>query len=639
MSENIDINFKTKAEDTGLKTVKKGLKESEEAAISAGDRMRLAFNKAKLATAAFYGDLQGIGEQLMGLLSKMKLLGGSIGKIPGLVILAGITALFSKVKEMIDVARERIRDLQNQRLDNLSSGFDLAAENAERFNRALERTNRTAKEGIELARARRSVENEIAKQGIDKNRRLALAGSYNEREEYETNRRFDAEQRAIERKDRRDALATEESAANLDAEKIRKQLENERKTLAKQIGLRGQLAKMQGEGMDQNTKDTYWNKVKQEYGFADISVEDMENMIELDKKFGQAITERNDKIKELEAQWGIIQESLKNFKARAAQIDAEESAEDAETALKAEMERRRRNRASIEQRNRKEDQAFDESESARAAQRRESERGAGYGTLYGNAEELLRRREEEFENARQKYEGVLSEIGGRSDDEITPELKAERDRRYEKYRQAQERKREAQAQKADLEFDRMGALRRDDWEQKDREEQLKNARREEMRQRVLTVFGDSANVRLANENVKFHEDVLEERQAEFDQLKAELAGKYGRGFSISDLGSLDRERFARARGRVWESEDSLRDARFEKDKADYTHMIEADRHFRDISMKGSNRLTAMGLAGGGFSWGDAMSKDTRKLVSLTEKMLSALNNPKEKAVSMGWGLR
>lgn len=625
--------------DKSLKDIDKSLNDLEKMSRKAGERMQLSFSGASLLTSVLHGDLHGIGEQLLALISKVKILGSTIGKIPGIILTSGIAAILAQLKQYLDIIKDRIRDFAKQRIDGVAQSFDMAAKNADIFERTLNRANQRAKEGLEIAKARRTAEAEITKANIERERKTALAGAFTERETYEVNKRFDTEQRNAERKERRDSLATDEKAARLDAAKLEKQLAKERATLAKQQNIQRQLGKMQSGAMDDFTKDTYINRVKEEYGFSNFSADDLANMSDLDKRFSEAIRERNEKIKDLESQRDIIQESLKNFAVRAKQIDAEELAQDAEVSLRDEMERRNRKRAEIEKANREEDNRFDEEEERREHTRRESERGAGYKTLLQNAAEILKQREAEYNAARGNYFSFLREVENKTDNELSEEQRQRRDRLYSKYRQAQSRKRSAETAKADLEYNQIGVSMRDANEQADRAEAVRNARREEQRQRISTVMGGAADRGLAAENVRFHESTLAERRAEFSALGAELAGKYGKGFSISDLGSLDRERFNRARGRVWESEDNLRAARFEKDRADYTHMIEADKNFRDISTK-SNRLTAMGLAGGGFSWGESMSKDTRKLVTLTERMLYALSNPKTgTAAGVAWSMR
>lgn len=629
-----------------LAVMKKRVHELAVTAKSAAADVKNSFSSGELVSAALSGDIKGMTDQLLAMLATVKkfpnaLKGiGNMGVGQMAIIYKGIEGFQKVFNAIIDRWRGGVRELARQRIDAISNGLDDAKRLMERFAIATDLATGKLLKQIEVERSRREAMRSVSAAQTDREEAMALTGSKSEAERNAIEMRF-ATRRQLEEEDNAWAeLAENRRADEATAAANAKKIEARKKSIDRMRREQGKLTALENEGMEVMSKDEarYFGRLKQEYGLADFSVDEMATMKELQKRIDNEIVAATDALNAEEADQQALQGRIALYAEKEEALAAREAASAAKRAKDREDRRIAEDNARIEQMRRERDLRLDEERMRESAADANSERRSGLKKQIENAKRRAEDRARMFRDADKEYSDFLASLGDKAADEtkLTPEEKSRRDDLRARRTRFLGEKLDADNALRDRMYEMEKARQQAREEKADRDYAQREADIEAAQQARIRRGGDAARYRIAQENVERREAELADRQAYRDALRARLKGRYGENASLADLGGEDRRQWDRAVARVVESMNSLRSARSELDSME----IERRKALTGVMLGGakqSNRLTAMGLAGDVSSWNRDTARNTGKMVTLLERNLAASRGTGRQAGS-GWAL-
>lgn len=210
------------AVDSASKKVEDAAKKAGSAAKSVSQEFQGGFNPMAAVTAALSGNLQGVGQQLLGLVSRMKGVHMSMMKFGLYAALVG--AIAKGVMALIEHFRSAARQAEEIKLGNAERALKSSAEQSAALAAGLEEAKKNADALVESMNRQLDalVKLTAAQNEYDKAQALALAKSDEERrlieKKYEDISRINSEEEARERR-RIKAAALDDEAGRLGEER------------------------------------------------------------------------------------------------------------------------------------------------------------------------------------------------------------------------------------------------------------------------------------------------------------------------------------------------------------------------------------------------------------------------------------
>lgn len=210
------------AVDSASKKVEDAAKKAGSAAKSVSQEFQGGFNPMAAVTAALSGNLQGVGQQLLGLVSRMKGVHMSMMKFGLYAALVG--AIAKGVMALIEHFRSAARQAEEIKLGNAERALKSSAEQSAALAAGLEEAKKNADALVESMNRQLDALLKLtaAQNEYDKAQALALAKSDEERrlieKKYEDISRINSEEEARERR-RIKAAALDDEAGRLGEER------------------------------------------------------------------------------------------------------------------------------------------------------------------------------------------------------------------------------------------------------------------------------------------------------------------------------------------------------------------------------------------------------------------------------------
>lgn len=252
---------------------------------------------------------------------------------------------------------------------------------------------------------------------------------------------------------------------------------------------------------------------------------------------------------------------------------------------------------------------------------------ADRATKLAMAQQRVKDREAENDKRWREYNTLMDANAGKDERDWDPEDLKKRSILEERAEHARQRLKSAQDELYRLERDGGSAEygRQRDFDVERREEM--EADRQQQRSWRTRRLGAAGRELDAKSEVDYQQQLLDERKKKLDEFVAARKKENGGTFSIEAMTEQQRAEFGNLRADYRESKGNVRSA-----KGAYMDVLwEGNQRAVDFrnGLKESNRLTAMGLAGGGsMKWGMDTANNTKELVRIGREVLKSYKDSK-----------
>lgn len=583
------------------------------------------------ASSLLQGNLTALGNMLQSLIERTKAwsfamtaVGAAKATAAMGIFVAGMNSLVNLAKQYVQHWRGVTREMEKQRIMAVKQEAEQIQNNLEYADKVAERNER--KREIDAGTYRLQQEGmrnaEIA--SINLKRQQDLAGNFNEVSREQINREADRQIADIELQKERDAIANaeEDRQAKLAMAQARQKRMQKAKNALNQKGI--DITNISNEAV---AAEPGWFK---EWA---MSVGDNVLGAGYQEEFEERIKNSSDVAQTISEMVKEIGQKMKDN-----EIEIEELEKQKEKNLQAKSALARKERATNAARNREDEQiayglentqiarqreiAERERENAEADAQAELDHQATLQSMQEQRAALIERRARREAQLAQK-EKELAKFKGVAEADLT-----ERDRRQRQWLEQDVERLRGQVRNDTASIrslDRQG-----DTERYSRQREYYTERRDEReadRQMLLNwqnsrlgLGGRTAN---AQKELELQKSRLEKEEARMQAFIASVVSRTGRAFRYEDMTDEEKARFGDIRSDIRLRKQGVRGAQGEYFNALYEGG-QKDVEFRN-SLKESNRLVAMGLAGGGeFQWGKDTAKNTAKIVELVKEVATTI---------------
>lgn len=600
------------------------------------------FSGANAMTAILHGNFQSLGSQLMDLLKKTKLWGSAVKGVGGSASVVGSAFAFamfginkgiSATQKLLAGLREKARAEEQMHWNNEFSSGGAAKQTMKILGWKRDAdANRKTEMDAEVAKQRaiRDAKRDAEDARIDAEKQRALAGNFNagsvadiERvfEDTMADRGMDREQTAIN--DKMEDISRRKSELERDLGHLRharKEVNAEAKSAADAL----QRAIKNGEDLDSYGSNVWQNICdmvggrSQEEVMADAQkyIEQGQSVVEMindyQEQLRKEINARESEIKAVNSELQGARAAQKSLAAKRGLEEERRKARDLRIQHEIEMEDHAKER---------ETQMWERSERDQSEERDYSRRSevSSYQERVAAAEARRKDREKEEDKIWKEYNALFNKNKGKSERYWSEEDKVRRSELEQDMDRARGRTRAAEEESYRLKRDGGSSEygRRRDFEVERREEM--EADRQQQRSWRTRRLGAAGRELDAKNEVNYQQKLLDERKKKLDDFVEARKKENGGRFSIEAMTEQQRAEFGNLRADYRESKGNVRSA-----KGAYMDVIWEGNHravdFRN-GLKESNRLTSMGLAGGGtMKWGVDTASNTKEMVRLQREL-------------------
>ena len=603
-------------------------------------------DKVGLATDLLQGNFAAVGTRILDLIQKTNTWQKAVAAVGKVKAGAAIAAISSAVAVAAAMVKRLLRELAKERdqlRENVIGGAlqqaNTARETWEYGNRARARVTKEkeAAEGEELAKF--VGVREMRKAALDENRMRSLAATDGEAQREKINRNADRAMSDLDYDIEREKLDVAEKQFDRKIE----DKENSRDRLEKALKSYRAASSSNGNLLGELTKDQgYWaehiEQLKSIFGFEDVrdiekSTEAMAKLAEMQRRAAEELKELNVDIDALKKSRTETIGNQRNALEAARKTElAKRASEDAD-AGRANLNANATRARTLKERARQETEADEE------AERKYEDSMRGFAERQKALKDLLQRRMDERAEKQKELDALLAKNAGLEERSWSVDDKRRRDELEEDMQRLNGAVRSLRGEMRDAErtgdVENVQFVRGRSEERREREEADLAA----IRQWREKIGGPLASEAVAREDVELRRRQLEEstqrrdavaeaarkrlvkagRVAEGEEVDFEDA-KYNRMMTDEERAEYDNARadVRRDRGNLLSA--GSRAAGLMADRAERVAAI------RDDALKQSNRLTAMGLGGGGVvaDFGKATADNTRMANELLQNILEAV---------------
>lgn len=607
------------------------------------------FSGANAMTAILHGNFQSLGSQLMGLLKKTKMWtgalangGSSAAKMVGgafAFALFGINKGISATQKLLAGLREKARLSEQMHWNNEFSSGDAAKQTMKVLGWKRDAdANRKTEMDAEVAKQRaiRDAQRDAEDARIEADKQRSLAGNFNDGsvadierrfEDTMADRRMDREQTAIT--DKMEDISRRKSELERDLghlRQARKNLDSHAKSAADAL----QRAIQNGEDLDsfgsnvwQNICDMVGGRSQEEV-MADAQkyIEQGQSVVEMIYDYQEQLRKE---INARESEIKAVNSELQGARAAQKSIDAKRGLEEERRRTR---DLRIQHEIAMENHSRdREVYVWDRVERDQDEERDYSRRSevSSYQERFAAAEARRKAREQEEDKVWKEYNALFNKNKGKSERYWSEEDKVRRSELEQDIDRARGRTRASEEETYRLKRDGGSAEygRRRDYEVERREEM--EADRQMQRSWRTRRLGAAGRELDAKSEVNYQQKLLDERKKKLDDFVAARKKENGGRFSIEAMTEQQRAEFGNLRADYRESRGNVRSA-----KGAYMDVLwEGNQRAVDFrnGLKESNRLTSMGLAGGGtMKWGVDTASNTKEMVRLQRELNKRLTD-------------
>ena len=607
------------------------------------------FSGANAMTAILHGNFQSLGSQLMGLLKKTKMWTGALGQggagaakmVGGAFAFAmyGINKGIAATQNLLAGLREKARAAEQRHWNNEFSSGESANMTMKILGWKRDAdANRKTEVDAEVAKQRaiRDAQMDVDDARIEADKQRSLAGNFNAGSVADIERRYedtmadrgmDREQTAIN--DKMEDISRRKSELERDLghlRQARKDVNAEAKSAADAL----QRAIKNGEDLDSYGSNVWQNIVdmvggrSQEEVMADAQkyIEQGQSVVELinnyQEQLKKEINARESEIKAVNSELQGARAAQKTLAAKRGLEDERRKARDMRIQHEIAMENHSRDR---------EVDVWERGERDQDEERDYSRRSelSSYQERFAAAEARRKAREQEEDRIWREYNALFNKNKGKSERYWSEEDKVRRSELEQDIDRARGRTRAAEDETYRLkrDGDSAGYGRRRDYEVERREEM--EADRQMQRSWRTRRLGAAGRELDAKSEVNYQQKLLNERKKKLNDFIAARKKENGGRFSIEAMTEQQRAEFGNLRADYRESKGNVRSA-----KGAYMDVLwEGNQRAVDFrnGLKESNRLTSMGLAGGGtMKWGVDTASNTKEMVRLQRELNKRLTD-------------
>lgn len=607
------------------------------------------FSGANAMTAILHGNFQSLGSQLMGLLKKTKMWTGALGQggagaakmVGGAFAFAmfGINKGIAATQNLLAGLREKARAAEQRHWNNEFSSGESAKMTMKILGWKRDAdANRKTEMDAEVAKQRaiRDAQRDADDARIEAEKQRSLAGNFNAGSVADIERRYedtmadrgmDREQTAIN--DKMEDISRRKSELERDLghlRQARKDVNAEAKSAADAL----QRAIKNGEDLDSYGSNVWQDIVdmvggrSQEEVMADAQkyIEQGQSVVEMiinyQEQLKKEINARESEIKAVNSELQGARAAQKSLAAKRGLEDERRRARDLRIQHEIAMENHSRDR---------EVDVWERGERDQDEERDYSRRSevSSYQDRFAAAEARRKAREQEEDKIWKEYNALFNKNKGKSERYWSEEDKVRRSELEQDIDRARGRTRAAEEETYRLKRDGGSAEygRRRDYEVERREEM--EADRQMQRSWRTRRLGAAGRELDAKSEVNYQQKLLDERKKKLDDFVAARKKENGGRFSIEAMTEQQRAEFGNLRADYRESRGNLRSA-----KGAYMDVLwEGNQRAVDFrnGLKESNRLTSMGLAGGGtMKWGVDTASNTKEMVRLQRELNKRLTD-------------
>lgn len=599
------------------------------------------FSGANAMTAILHGNFQSLGSQLMGLLKKTKMWtgalangGASAAKMVGgsfAFALFGINKGIEATMQLFNDIKENARREEQMHWDMRFSSGEAAKQTMKilGWKRDADANMKTEMDAeVSKLRTIRDAKRDAEDARINAEKQRALAGIFNTGAVSDIERRF--EDTMADRGMYRDQAAINDrlediSRRKAELERDMKHLKDAKKSID---GYSREASKALSDALKNGEDQDTWvaavgDRVTSLFGLIGRShaevLADAQKYIEQGKSVDQLIRDYQEQLrKEINARESEIEAvsselqgaraAQKSFAAKRGLEEERRKARDLRIQHEIAMENHSRDREVDVRERGKRDQDEERDYSRRSEVSSYQERVAA-------AEARRKVREQEEDNLWKEYNKLLNRNKGKSERYWSEEDKVRRSELEQDIDRARGRTRAAEEESYRLKRDGGSAEygRRRDFEVERREEM--EADRQQQRSWRTRRLGAAGRELDAKSEVEYQQKLLDERKKKLDDFVAARKKENGGKFSIEAMTEQQRAEFGNLRADYRESKGNVRSA-----KGAYMDVLwDGNQRAVDFrnGLKESNRLTAMGLAGGGaMKWGTDTANNTKETVRI-----------------------
>lgn len=589
---------------------------------TAASRIKGGGEAIHATNAILKGDFEGFGAQLVELVKNSKAWTAAVGKV-GMakaaasisIAIAGMQSLVTLAKQWAEYIAQGKRDFDESRIVGARQSADAANDRFKMRERARELNERRREIGVGEERARRENELGAREAEINRRRNYGLMSTRDPAERERINRAADRELEDIGYERELADNAEKEATRQAKLEAARQRLADmtaTRNSLSAQSLLNANLEEEFSKGvgpleeyMKNLAEDVFGVSFKEDAVRNIKEVADLEQYIaDLQMQFKKMQDDAKLDIRELESQASGIEGERMGILKRRNAAGVGRITEDREREYGYAEENAAREREVSERRRRETEADAEDDLRHKATMQNFAEKRAAIADRLAMREKELQAKEKELA----EYADIPEQNLTRRQRRRRGELEQDIDRL-----RGQTREDRSAIRQMDRQGDTETYGRRREYAVQRRDE--READREMLRSWRMRRLGLAGRTNEARSEVAYRQGLLEEEQKRMRTFTAGVSKRTGRKFRYEDMTDEEKARFDDIRADIQMRKEGVRSA--QGSYMDALHEGEQKNvEFRE-GLKESNRLTALGLAGGGeFQWGKDTASNTKEMVKL-----------------------